>query len=196
MWSKCFLEGGSGSCLLSINNVSFSNSKIQEQWEENALNNFEKITRVGAIGVIWVLMLFGVLAAIALPFVASALVNEYREYANDFWVITGILLVPVILAETLLVIILVLLRRIRVDQMFSNSAHNWVRVLSYNAAALSVSFAVILVWLNIKNTLPPMVGLVLLIGFFLPLAVALVTRTLLVLLKQATVASEELEGVV
>jgi xanthosine utilization system XapX-like protein len=80
--------------------------------------------------------------------------------------------------------------------MFSSTAQKWVRVLSYNAGALSASFAAILIWLNIKNTLPPIIGLVLLLGFFLPLAVALVTRTLLVLLKRATAASEELEGVV
>lgn len=141
-------------------------------------------------------MFFGVLTLIAVPFIASTLVAEYSEYTNDFWVITGMLLAPTLLAQSLLIIILVLLRRIRVDQMFSVAAHKWVRALYYNAAALSGTFAVILVWLNIKNTLPPIIGLVLLIGFFLPLAVALVTRTLLVLLKKATAASEELEGVV
>jgi hypothetical protein len=80
--------------------------------------------------------------------------------------------------------------------MFSVSAQKWVRLLSYNASALAVSFLVILVWLNLKNTLPPAVGIVLVVGFILPLAVALVTRTLLVLLKQATASSEELEGVI
>jgi hypothetical protein len=141
-------------------------------------------------------MLIGILVSIAVPFAASWLVSEYSEYTNDFWIITGMLLAPALLAESLLVIILVLLRRIRVDQMFSVAAHKWVRALSYNAATLSGTFAVILVWLNIKNTLPPIIGLVLLIGFFLPMAVALVTRTLLVLLKKATAASQELEGVV
>ena len=141
-------------------------------------------------------MFFGVLTLIAVPFIASTLVAEYSEYINDFWVITGLLLAPTLLAQSLLIIILVLLRRIRVDQMFSVAAHRWVRALSYNAAALSATFAVILVWLNIKNSVPAIIGLVLLIGFFLPLAVALVTRTLLVLLKKATAASEELAGVV
>ena len=160
------------------------------------MNQSEKATRIAAIFVIWVLMLIGILVSIAVPFAASWLVSAYSEYTNDFWIITGMLLAPALLAESLLVIILVLLRRIRVDQMFSVAAHKWVRALSYNAAALSGTFAVILVWLNIKNTLPPIIGLVLLIGFFLPLAVALVTRTLLVLLKKATAASQELEGVV
>lgn len=160
------------------------------------MNRLEKVAHMSAIGIIWVLMLFGVLVSIAVPFVASSLVREYSEYANDFWVIAALLVFPILLAESLLAIILVLLRRIRVDQMFSTLAHKWVRALSYNAAALSLSFVAILAWLNVKNTLPPIIGLVLLIGFFAPLAVALVTRTLLVLLKKATIANEELEGVV
>jgi hypothetical protein len=142
------------------------------------------------------LILLGALFAISVPFVASSLVDEYNQYANDLWVITGLLFIPILLAASLLAIILVLLRRIRIDQIFSATAHKWVRALSYNAVALSASFVVILLWLNIKNTLPPVIALVLLIGFFVPLAVALVTRTLLFLLKRATSASEELEGVV
>ena len=99
-------------------------------------------------------------------------------------------------SESLLGVILVLLRRVRIDQMFSRSAHGWVRTLSYNAAALSLSFGVILFWLNAKNTLPPAVGLMLLLAMLLPLAVALVTRTLLGFLQKATTDHEELEGVI
>jgi hypothetical protein len=141
-------------------------------------------------------VLLGVLVSLAVPFVAAEFVNEYNEYANDFWVIAGLLFIPILLAESLLAIILVLMRRIRVDQMFSAIAHKWVHALSFNAGALSASFVLILIWLNIKNTLPPIIGLILVIGVFAPLAVALVTRSLLVLLKRATHASGELEGVV
>ncbi len=160
------------------------------------MNKLEKAANIGAISVIWMLMLLGVLVSLAVPWVASEFVSEYGEYANDFWVIAGLLIVPILLAESLLAIILVLLRRIRVDQMFSAIAHKWVRALSYNAGALSASFVLILIWLSIKNTLPPIIGLILVIGVFAPLAVALVTRSLLVLLKRATHASSELEGVV
>ena len=160
------------------------------------MNRLERITHAGANAVIWVLILLGALFSISVPFVASSLVDEYNEYANDLGVITALLFIPILLAVSLLAIILVLLRRIRIDQIFSATAHKWVRALSYNSAFLSASFVVILIWLNIKNTLPPIVALVLLIGFFVPLAVALVTRTLLFLLKRATSASEELEGVV
>jgi hypothetical protein len=172
--------------------IQYSSGEIRR----STLTQSENATRIAAILIIWILMFFGALTLIAVPYIASTLVAEYSEYTNDFWVITGMLLAPTLLAQSLLIIILVLLRRIRVDQMFSVAAHKWVRVLSYNAAALSATFAVILVWLNIKNSVPPIIGLVLLIGFFLPLAVALVTRTLLVLLKKATAASEELAGVV
>lgn len=160
------------------------------------MNQSDKATRIAAILVIWILVLFGALALIAVPSITSWLVREYSEYRNDFLAITVMLSAPALLAQSILLIILVLLRRIRVDQIFSVSAHKWVRALSYNAAALSTTFLVILVWLTIKNTLPPTVALALVIGALLPLAVALVTRTLLVLLKKATTASEELEGVV
>jgi len=160
------------------------------------MDRFEKTAHLGAISVIWILVLLGVLVSLAVPFVAAEFVNEYNEYANDFWVIAGLLFIPILLAESLLAIILVLMRRIRVDQMFSAIAHKWVHALSFNAGALSASFVLILIWLNIKNTLPPIIGLILVIGVFAPLAVALVTRSLLVLLKRATHASEELEGVV
>lgn len=179
-----------------INNVSFINSQFKDEWGKVIVNTLDKTAYIGAIGVIWMLMILGVLVACAVPLVASEFVSEYSEYANDFWVIAGLLIAPILLAESLLAIILVLLRRIRVDEMFSPIAHKWVRALSYNAGALSASFVVILIWLNVKNTLPPIIGLVLLIGVFVPMAVALVTRTLLVLLKRATYASEELEGVV
>lgn len=160
------------------------------------MNRLEKGTHVAAIAAIWTLMLLGGLVSISLPFAVSALVSEYADYANDFGTITILLVVPILLAESLLTIVLVLLRRIRADRMFSISAQGWVRALAYNAGALSVSFALILAWLNIKNTVPPIVGLVLLIGIVAPLAVSLVTRSLLVLLKRATSASEELQGVV
>jgi hypothetical protein len=160
------------------------------------LRGTERAIQIGAIFVIWILMIIGVLVFVAVPFVAGLLVDEYDEYANEFWPIVVMLVTPTLLAESLLVIILVLLRRIRVDQMFSIAAHKWVGALSYNAAALSATFLVILVWLSFKNTLPPIIGLTLLIGCFLPLAVSLVTRALLVLLKNATAKSEELEGVV
>lgn len=160
------------------------------------MNKTEKVIRIAAILTIWTLMLLGILVLIAVPFGTAALVNQYSEYKNDFGVIVGMLFAPVVLAEALLGVILVLLRRIRVDQMFSVSAHRWVRGLAYIAAALSASFVVLLIWLNVKNTLPPAIGLILLVSFFVPLAVALVTRTLLVLLKQATAKSIELEGVV
>jgi hypothetical protein len=160
------------------------------------MTTLEKITRIGAIVVIWVLMLGGVLGALAVPVLSAALTIQYAEYANDFWVITVMLEAPVAIAVTLLAIILVLLRRIRIDRMFTATSFKWVSALSYDALVLAVSFAVILIWLNIKNTLPPLVGMALLLAIVLPLAVSLVTRTLLGLLKKATAASVELEAVI
>lgn len=160
------------------------------------MNRIEKASRVGAVVVITLLMTFGALAMVAVPFIAASLASQYSEYASDIGTITALLVTPVIFSETLLAIILVLLRRIRIDQILTPRSESWVRALTYNAGALSLSFLAILVWLANKNTLPPSVALLLLIALLLPLAVAMVTRTLLGLLRRATTANEELEGVV
>lgn len=160
------------------------------------MNRVEKLTRILSIIVIWVLMILGGLLFLATPLIASGLVDQYSDYAGDFWTITIMLAVPALAAISLLAIVLVLLRRIRIDAMFTTQTNGWVRALSYSAGVLSLSFAFIFGWLTMKNTLPPVIGAMLLIAFLLPLAVALVTRTLLGLLQRATAASEELEGVV
>ena len=156
----------------------------------------QQFIHVGAIMVVWALIAIAAMALLAIPLLALGLANEFSEYARDVTVITALLGTPVVLTISLLAVILVLLRRIRIDRMLTKSAQAWVRVLSYNALALAGSFALIITWLSLKNTLPPSVGIVLLIGVFLPLAVALVTRSLLGLLQRATDASEELEGVI
>jgi hypothetical protein len=181
--------------ILSKNNVLFINSEFV--WELGGkMIKFQRAAHFAAIATIWVLILIGVLISIAVPFIASGLVDEYGTFAKDFWIITALLYVPIIFAESLLVVILALLRRIRIEQMFASSTQNWVRALSLTACALSASFVAILFWLNLKKTLPPVVGIALITGVFLPLAVALVTTSLLGLLKQATSVSQELEGVV
>ena len=160
------------------------------------MRKFEKLEHVGAVSAIWILILLGVLVAILVPFLATELAHAYSAYTHDFWIIVLLLSTPVALAEIMLAIILILLNRIRADRIFSAAAHNWVRALSVIAAALSASFVAILIWLNMKNTLPPLLGIILMIGVFVPLAVAAVTKSMLSLLRRATKAREELEGVV
>lgn len=160
------------------------------------MSHVERATRFGAIVVIWALMLLGSVVLLATPLIASGLVDQYSDYEGHFWTITALLFAPAAAALTLLAIILVLLRRIRLEQLFSSSTNKWVQALSVVATVLSMSFAVIFGWLNFMNTMPPIIGAMLLIAFLLPLAVALVTRTLLGELKKATAATEELEGVV
>lgn len=160
------------------------------------MKNLDKWARTAAIAVIWVLIAIGVAVGAGIPFVATALVKEFGEYASDFGTITTLLMIPDSLAIALLVVILVLLRRIRVDQIMTPSTYKWVRALTYVSAALALSFVAIFGWLIYKNTLPPSVAIVLILGVLLPLAVSLVTRTLLGLLQKATQATEELEGVI
>jgi hypothetical protein len=80
--------------------------------------------------------------------------------------------------------------------MFSKSVFKWVRRLAGTGLALAASIAAIGIWLSYKNTLPPLVFLILVGSFLLVTAVSLVTITLFGLLKRATSVSEELEGVI
>jgi hypothetical protein len=78
----------------------------------------------------------------------------------------------------------------------SNNAYKWVKALTLTTFGLAVSLLAIILWLNSKNTLPPLVGAALVSGTLLALAVGFVTLTLASLLKRATTAVEELEGVI
>lgn len=147
--------------------------------------------------VLWVLVLIGFAFHFAfVPALSHGINQEFEEFANDRWLIQGLITAPVIFGQILLLIIIFLLRRIRAEQMFSTSVYKWVRLLAVDALALAASFVTIFVWLNIKNTLPPAIGIVLLVAILLSLAVSLVTASLLGLLKKATDVSQELEGVI
>lgn len=153
--------------------------------------------RFGANAVIWLLILIGIpLLLFIVPLLAVELASAYSEFSNEGLAIMALIGTPVLLGQTLLVIVLVLLRRIRADRVFAAASYKWVKLLAWNAAALAVSFGAILVWLSAKNTLPPLVLATLLIATLLSLGVALVTATLFGILRQATAVTEELEGLI
>ena len=153
--------------------------------------------RFGAGLIIWLLIALGVPTLLfVVPLLSVELASSYGEFSNEGLPIMALIGTPVLLGEALLVIVLILLGKIRKDRMFSPAVHKWVKLLAWDAAALACSFAVILFWLGAKNTLPPLVVLTLLVASMLSLAVALVTANLLALLRKATVATEELNGVI
>ena len=161
------------------------------------VNRLENVIRIGASVAIWALIVIFSIPTVLMPVVLAGLLSEYqREYSLDFLTLTVLVEIPMVLFIALLSIVLLLLRRISVDRIFSKTAHHLVRRLSYNAAILALSLVVIMIWLFTRNAFPPGALIVLTLGVLLFLAVALVSRTLLGLLKEATAASDELEGVI
>lgn len=140
---------------------------------------------LGATGLFWVV-----------PAMAAGLAAQFSEYQANYEVLVLLLGAPVLLGTLLLVLIMILLQRIRLQQMFSRAALQWVQGLIVATTALAASFAAIGIWLTSKNTLPPLVFFALLTLGLISLAVALVTNELRGLLSNAIATSEELSEVI
>ena len=152
---------------------------------------------MASAGVIWILILIGLGGLVVLvPTLASELSGEFSEYRGDFLILVFLLGVPVVISLGILGLILLLLRRIRLDRMLTEASYNPIRWLVRLAASLAGSFVLIGVWLSIKNTLPPVIAIVLAVFALISLAVALVTNVLFGLLKQAVAHSDELREVI
>ena len=135
--------------------------------------------------------------SLAVPLVITPrLVNYYDAFSNDY-VITNLMFeTPVLLALSLLVIILILLRRIQTDQILSSATTKWVKAFTAIAGFGALHFVFIGIWASSKNSLHQPTTFILTLLFIISLAVSLVAGSLLGLLKKATAANEELEGVV
>ncbi len=147
--------------------------------------------------VIWILIFMGLGGLVVLvPALAGELSDQFSEYRGDFLILVFLLGVPVVIGLGILGLILLLLRRIRLDRMLTEVSYKPIRWLVRLAATLAGSFALIGVWLSIKNTLPPVIAIVLAVFALISLAVALVTHVLFGLLKQAVAHSDELREVI
>ena len=161
------------------------------------MNTIERLSYLLGSILLWLLFGMGALAAAFIaPAISESLTRTYSEYANDRLVIQLLLTTPVVLGMLIVLAVLLLVRLVHKDQIMSISAYKWVRALALTAFGLAASLLAIILWLNSKNTLPPLVGAVFVTGTLLALAVGFVTLTLTSLLKRATTAVEELEGVI
>lgn len=152
---------------------------------------------VFATSVIWLLVVLGLVGLVwIVPALAGELTAEFSEYENDFIVLTLLLGLPVLIGLSILGLVLVLLRRISLDSMLAPSSYQPIRWLVFSSAALAGSFVLIGFWLTLKNTLPPVILIVLTVFTLISLAVSLVTNVLFGLLKQAVAHSEELLEVI
>lgn len=161
------------------------------------MSNLERFTYVLGSAILWGLIaLAAIVLATFIPINSAALQESYVEFANDALTIQILLSVPVLIGQLILFEVMSLIRLVHRNQMFTNHAFKWVRALAISAFALAGSIGFIAVWLANENTLPPFVAMVLVAAFLLVLAVALVVISLLGLLKRATEASQELDGVI
>jgi MFS family permease len=161
------------------------------------MKTIERLSYLFGSILLWLLFIIGALvAALIAPAISEFLTRTYSEYANDRLVIQLLLTTPVALGMLIVLTVLLLVRLVHKNQIMSNNAYKWVKALTLTTFGLAVSLLAIILWLNSKNTLPPLVGAALVSGTLLALAVGFVTLTLASLLKRATTNVEELEGVI
>jgi hypothetical protein len=131
-----------------------------------------------------------------IPNVTNLLVDRFAEFANERVSIQLYLTAPVVLTEFILLLIMYLIYLINREKMFTNSVYKWIWMLAGASFGLFVSLVAMYKWLDFIGALPPVVALFLMFSGLLSLAVSFVVLTMLGLLKKATQAARELEGVI
>lgn len=157
----------------------------------NRLNRFAGYSSLGLLAAIGVL---GLLAIV--PTIAANLATSFSEYQGDQVLISFLLGTPVAVFVIILIEVAYLFWLVNNDRILSPRVFKWVRLLSISSFALALSLLVIGLWLTAKNTLPRAVLFVLTALILLASAVGFVTRSLQGLLKKATDAAADLEGVI
>ena len=161
------------------------------------INNSAKLAGATAVVALSVIAAIGVLGLVfVIPATAQELARTYSEYAGDRNTIQLLLSVPTAITIVIFGEIIYLLVLVSRGKMLSFSTFKWVRLLGYSAAILAVSFVGLFGYLNYKNTLPPSIALAICVLMLFSAAVSLVTFSLLGLLKSATEAKLDLDGVI
>lgn len=156
-----------------------------------------KVASTSAIVALTLIIAFGVLGLlVVIPATAADLVQTFSDYSGDQNLIQVLLSIPTFIAITIFCEIIFLLVLLGQNKMLTYSTFKWVRLLGYSAFALAASFGSLIGYLEYKNTLPPGVAIVIIVLILFSLAVSLVTFSLLGLLRTATEAKLDLEGVI
>jgi hypothetical protein len=146
---------------------------------------------------LFMLTLAGLLAvSLLVPQVSLELASRFSEFSNDELTIRTFLTLPIVISIAVFLEVMHLQRLVHRDHILSPSMYKWVRLLVITSLGLAGSFVLILLWLSSKQALPPFYLFALVALTIFCLAVSMVTRSLLGLLQRATLASEELAGVV
>ncbi len=146
---------------------------------------------------IWTLVVVGVaFLGLFIPILSSELSETYAEYAGDSLTIQVLLSNVVATGMVTLASIAWLILRLKNSKLLLEPSLRVVNVLMFSLFGVAASFAALLTWLGVKNTLPPSILLFLLVAILLAIAAAFVVASLKSVLQEATAARQELEGVI
>jgi cytochrome bd-type quinol oxidase subunit 2 len=127
---------------------------------------------------------------------SGELSETYSEYAADSLTIQLLLSSVVVTGMVTLASIAWLLMRLKNSKLLQDPSLRVVSVLMFSLFGVAASFAALLMWLGVKNTLPPSILLILLVAILLATAAAFVVASLKNVLREATAARQELDGVI
>jgi len=146
---------------------------------------------------IWALIAIGVaFLALFIPILSGELSETYTEYASDKLAIQILLSSVVVTGLVTLASIAWLLVRLKNSKLLLEPSLGVVSLLMFALFGVAASFASLLTWLSVKNTLPPSVLLILVVAILLATSAAFVVASLKNVLQEATAARQELEGVI
>jgi hypothetical protein len=146
---------------------------------------------------IWVLISFGMLFHfLFIPMLSRELPATYVEFNGDGLLIQILLSTITLVAQSTLLAVSLLLRRILKGNLFSESAITWVNVLATSCATFSGLLVSLLYWLTFQGAAGPAIAFGLIGGAIVGAAFACVTLSLKYVLKAAIVNQHELEAVI
>jgi len=146
---------------------------------------------------IWMLITFGMLFHfLFIPMLSRELPATYVEFNGDGLLIQIFLSTITLVAQSILLSVSLLLRRILKGSLFSESAISWVNVLAASCATFSGLLVALLYWLTFQGAAAPAIAFGLIGGTIVAAAFAFVTLSLKYILKAAIANQQELEAVI
>ena len=146
---------------------------------------------------IWMLITFGMLFHfLFIPMLSRELPATYVEFNGDGLLIQIFLSTITLVAQSTLLAVSMLLRRILKGSLFSESAITWVNILATSCATFSGLLVALLYWLTFQGAAAPAIAFGLIGGTIVAVAFAFVTLSLKYVLKAAIANQQELEAVI
>lgn len=147
--------------------------------------------------VIWLLIGLGMLLLFLLiPILSSELPVSFVEFQGDGSLIQILLSAITFSAQSALLAIAVLLRRIIKAQLLTAIALKWVNVLAGSCFIFSGLLVTLLSWLTQQEAAGPAIAFALIGGSLIAVMVSLITLSLKFVLKDAISNRLELEAVI